>query len=70
MSALADYFQVYTAAYSTEWFRFPDGTVTSYRFHRDTYQQKRKAVEDKGGVKIADPFRKGAPTGGFQSRQA
>lgn len=68
MTALSKLFQDHRA-YVTEWFRFPDGTVQSFRFHRDRYQEMRSAVIRRGGVRITDPFRKGAPLGGYSDNR-
>ena len=54
-------------AFVTEWFRFRDGTVQSFRFHRDRYQEMRSTVVKRGGIRVEDPFRKGAPLGGFNA---
>lgn len=56
-------------AYVTEWYRFNDGTVQSFRFHRDRYQEMRSTVIKRGGTRIQDPFRKGAPLGGYSENR-
>jgi hypothetical protein len=55
-------------AYKTEWYRFPDGSVQSFRFERDRYLVMRTTVVRMGGVRVEDPFRKGAPVGGFNEK--
>ena len=69
MTALPSIFQDHRA-YRTEWYRFPDKTVQSFRFHRDRYQEMRTAVIKRGGVRIQDPFRKGAPLGGYRMQES
>ncbi len=68
MSALPAAFQDHRA-FRTEWFRFPDAPVQSFRFHRDRYHEMRAAVIRRGGMQIDDPFRKGAPLGGYSDNR-
>lgn len=57
-------------AFITEWYRFPDGSVQSYRFERDRYEAMRTTVVRMGGIRIEDPMRKGAPVGGFDGNRS
>lgn len=68
MTALPAIFQD-SRPYVTEWYRFPTGSVISFRWSRETYHEKRKLVSKAGAVLIEDPFRKGAPVGGFTNNR-
>jgi hypothetical protein len=47
------------------WFKFPSGEVKSFLFKEDEYKSKLNKVLSSGGREIPDPFRKGAPLGGY-----
>lgn len=67
MSALPALYQD-NNRYSTHWFRMPSGKVTSYRWREGEVQQKR-ALLPHGAIEIEDPFRKGAPLGGYTNNR-
>ena len=47
------------------WFKMPDGRTQSFRFNQDQASIKVGELVESGATIISDPFRKGAPLGGF-----
>ena len=52
--------------YNTIWFRLPSGKVQSYRFKTEQARARIEEMKQKGAVVLEDPFRKGAPIGGYK----
>lgn len=67
MSALPAHYQD-NNRYSTHWFRMPSGKVASYRW-REAEAHEKRALLPRGTIEIEDPFRKGAPLGGYTNNR-
>lgn len=48
------------------WFKLASGETVSYRFSREESSEKVGRLVESGAMIIPDPFRKGAPLGGFK----
>lgn len=55
--------------YQAHWYRLKNGKIASYRFCGDGAQEKHEKMLRKGAVEIEDPFRKGAPMGGYRGAE-
>jgi vancomycin permeability regulator SanA len=48
------------------WMKFPSGEIQSFLLSEDNYKQKWDRILKAGAKEIPDPFRKGAPLGGYK----
>lgn len=51
--------------YRCIWIKEPSGEVKSYRLEKEELKERLESILSSGAVQIQDPFRKGAPVGGF-----
>lgn len=49
----------------TLWFRFPSGEIKSFLWKPEDIERRKMEKLSLGAIEIRDPFRKGAPPGGF-----
>ena len=47
------------------WYRAPNGHMVSYQFNREENAERHRAMLRHGHIEIENPFRKGAPKGGY-----
>lgn len=66
---MADYYLKFIKPFKIFWFKMPDGETLSFRFNREEAAVRVGKLVESGAELLPDPFRKGAPLGGFKAAQ-